>query len=158
MYYQSRSHTSHPVADAREAVALIHSGRTASNDAYIWKNQNGHRIALVDDSHIDHPWGEVSVINVDTREQYESITFAWCNSEAEKLGVVLGCQDGTSFARQNIILPLDGAEEEREAHFTCGCCGEVFRSTIAQQKRFDQDAGYGICPKHAHYYEEITTP
>lgn len=33
------------------------------------------------------------------------------------------------------------------AHFTCGCCGSCFQSTHEVQDKFDQDRGYGICPR-----------
>lgn len=38
------------------------------------------------------------------------------------------------------------------AMFTCGCCGKSFRSTPDEQRIFDQDAGFGICPPCEMYY------
>jgi len=153
MYYESRQHTSVPVADAAEAVHLIHTRQAVDSHCPTWTNNHGHRIALVDDSHIDAPWLEVAVINLDTKEQYESITFGWCPTEAEKLGHVVECECGTTFARP-ATLPIEGQGEDRTCRFTCGCCGESFRSTLTLQKKFDQDAGYGICPNCEKYYPE----
>lgn len=32
-------------------------------------------------------------------------------------------------------------------YFTCGCCGVLFNSTFEKQTEFDQDVGFGICPR-----------
>ena len=144
MFYEARNHISMPVADAAEAVHLIHTGKCVSSYAYIWRNAKGERIALIDDTDIDHPWGEVAVVNLDTKEQYESLTFGWIRTEGLKLAAV---NDAVTLATvwRPAIVPLDGSLADRECSFTCGCCGEQFKSTIAKQKVFDQDEGYGIC-------------
>ncbi len=150
MYFEARNHQSLPVKDAVEAVRLIHTGEVNSYQCPVWTNQKGHRIALVDDTHIDGPsFFEVAVVNLDTQEQYESLTFGWCNSAPEKLNLVLGCQEGHLVTRRSVSLPLDGNGRNKPAHFTCGCCGDRFSSTLQEQERFDQDAGYGICPSCA---------
>ena len=144
MFYEARNHISTPVADAAEAVHLIHTGKCVSSYAYIWRNAKGGRIALIDDSVIDEPWGEVAVVNLDTQEQYESITFGWIKSEASKLLTVTSAVTIAKVWRRAVV-PLEGSLTDRECSFTCGCCDEQFESTLAKQKVFDQDAGYGIC-------------
>ena len=37
--------------------------------------------------------------------------------------------------------------------FICGCCGCAFQSTDDEQRKFDQDDGYGICPPCAYEIE-----
>ena len=34
-------------------------------------------------------------------------------------------------------------------NFQCGCCGALFRSTDEEQRKFDQDEGWGICDECA---------
>jgi hypothetical protein len=132
------------VADAAEAVHIVHTGKSISCHAYIWMNAHGQRVALIDDSCIDDPWGEVAVVNLDTKEQYESLTFGWIESEALKLALVMSAVTNATVWRPAIV-PLDGSLADRKCNFLCGCCGEVFKSTFGEQKVFDQDEGYGIC-------------
>ena len=39
------------------------------------------------------------------------------------------------------------------SYFSCGCCGNMFKSTYDKQEPFGQDAGYGICDRCEHYYK-----
>ncbi len=55
MYYESRSHMSHPVSGPEEAVRLIHNGELSSNRVPIWTNASKDRIALVPDGNINDP-------------------------------------------------------------------------------------------------------
>jgi hypothetical protein len=146
MYYQSVSHKSVPVSSAQEAARRIKSGREMSFHALIWKNSTGQRIAAVDDGGLDDSWGEVAVINIDTDRQLESITFPWCSDE-EAARYLMECQDSAGLSNRPANLPLDGAGEDKPAAFTCGCCGDGFTSTIAEQRPHDQDEGYGYCPR-----------
>ena len=153
MYYESRSHTSHPVSGPEEAVRLIHNGELSSNRVPIWTNASKDRIALVPDGNINDPFFEVAVINLDAGIQLESLTFGWMKTFEEKLDYVLEADaPGNAWHRVCAIPSLDGAQFERTAWFECGCCGERFRSTLAKQLPFDQDAGFGICPAHEHLY------
>ena len=153
MYYEARTHTSHPVSGPEEAVRLIHEGQLSSNRVPIWTDESGDRIALVSDGHIDNPFFETAVINLDAGLQYESLTFGWMKSFEEKLKhVVEAAKPG--WHRVCTIPSLDGKNFERTAWFECGCCGERFRSTLAKQLPFDQDAGFGICPDHEHLYSQ----
>jgi hypothetical protein len=146
MHFESQPHTSHPVADAAEAVRLVHDDAIGAHRCPIWTNANGHRIALVADHHCDDSWKEVAVVNLDTREQYESITFGWIRTYERKLESVQKCELGQFVFRKDVTVPLDGDGEDLPARFDCGCCGELFTSTIKEQAPLDQDAGYGICP------------
>jgi hypothetical protein len=153
MYFESRNHESVPVNGPAEAVKLIHSRRINVQQAPVWKSSKGnHRIALVDDSHIDDAWVEVALVNLDTREQLESLTLAWRKTEAEKLQLLLESLESDFVFRKDITCPMDGGAQDSLANFTCGCCDERFPSTIQAQRRFDQDAGYGICPSCEQRY------
>src|SRR5574343_636605 len=39
--------------------------------------------------------------------------------------------------------------KDKKEEFGCDCCGIVFTSTYDEQKRFDKDAGWGICDECA---------
>jgi len=145
MYYEARQHASQPVANAEEAATRIHNGQVNDYDALTWAATNGRRLAVVADHHIDNMWKEVAVIDLDRQVQIESITFGWIEDLAEKIQYLKNCETTDYVFRNSISLPLDGNGETQPAEFECGCCGEGFMSTIAEQQRFDQDAGYGIC-------------
>ena len=158
MYFESRMHSAINVADAAEAVRLINTGKASG--AYhvpVWRNKNGHRIALVDDSHINRAWQEVAVVNLDTKEQYESLTFAWMKTEAEKLNYVMKAENGDTVCSTNVTVAIDGENADTTASFECSCCGESFESTIAKQKGYDQDAGYGYCLDCIKYIAGVTS-
>jgi hypothetical protein len=145
MYYESVQHCSRPVENAEVAAYLIKSGRLMSSEAPVWKNSAGQRIAAVNDGGIDSPWFEVAVINLDTDRQLDSITFGWC-SAAEAAQYLIEAQDSKPLSDRSASLPIDGGGEDARTTFTCGCCGEGFTSTIAEQRIHDQDEGYGFCP------------
>ena len=155
MYFESRSHESLPVANAREAAKRIHEGTLISHQVPIWKNANGQRIAAVPDGHIDNLYLEIVVINLDTREEIESITFGWINSLDLKAELLIAATTLNTVYNRDVQLNIDGAQlgggPQKPVTFTCSCCGEWFKSTIAEQAKYDQDAGYGHCPKCAKY-------
>lgn len=148
MYYESISHTTVEVASAADAARRIRSREVRSFDALVWRNAAGQRVAAVADGGLNHPFGEVAVINLDTDRQIESITFAWIDDEAEAIRYLEECQEsqGNPAARP-ARLPLDGALEDTPARFECACCGSFFTSTIASQRVHDQDEGFGHCPR-----------
>lgn len=154
MYFEARSHVLVPVADAAAAVHMVHSGRIDATQQLgefhcpCWRNAAGQRVALVSDTHIDDgDFAECAVVNLDTRRQLESITFAWCDDEATKLRYVEGCENHPGGGREVIVPCGDNpADHEVLARFTCSCCGEGFKSTLREQLPHDQDSGYGHCP------------
>lgn len=147
MYYHSRQHKTRCVRDAFEAAHLIHTGYVTSFDALTWET-NGKKFVAVADGHIDDLWFEVAVIRIDTTTpvQIESLTFGWMKTEEEKASSLRECET-MDFPMWNTLLPLDGSNEECPVDFTCGCCDRRFISTIKKQRHFDQDEGYGICPR-----------
>jgi hypothetical protein len=88
----------------------------------------------------------VAVIRLDVQPpiQIESITFSWCDLN-QAIGHLRECET-TDFRMGETALPLDGLGEAIPAKFECGCCGQWFESTLAEQRPYDQDAGFGICP------------
>jgi len=145
MYYESISHRSVPVASAIDAATCIHELRAFSCDALIWSTGN-RRFCVVADGDLDHPWSEVAVIDLNESVQIESITFAWVKTLEEKIQHLVECET-TEFRMRKALLPLDGEGESKKVMFTCSCCGKEFQSTIKEQWVFDQDDGYGKCPK-----------
>ena len=86
MYFEARTHEILEVADAAAAVRAVCSSSVSHYQCPTWRNAKGERVALVDDSSINNlDFGECAVVNLDTKRQLESITFAWCKDEAEKL-------------------------------------------------------------------------
>lgn len=143
MYYAARQHITKPVINAVDAARIISTGQASTLDALIWRNTRNERIAAVDDGHIDDPWGEIAIINLDRNIQIESITF-----DQTRLGEwFTECEDYEEGGISN--LPLDGSNEDTRTIFECSCCGSHFYSTLTIQKRYDQDAGYGRCEKCA---------
>ncbi len=146
MYFEARQHTTLPVINAEEAATRIHSGQVNCYDALTWTATNGRRLTVVADHHIDDIWKEVAVIDLDRQVQIESITFGWIEGLAEKIQYLKNCETTDYVFRNSVSLPLDGDKEDQPAEFECGCCGDGFISTIAKQRVFDQDCGFGICP------------
>lgn len=145
MYYESIQHTGVEVDSAEAAGERIRTHDVTSNTALIWRNSRGERIAVVGDGGLDSPFFEVAVINLDLDRQIESITFGWIKPE-EYGRELKDCEDDAPLSDRPARLPLDGSREDSPCAFTCSCCGEGFRSTINEQRRFDQDEGYGHCP------------
>jgi hypothetical protein len=146
VYYESIPHTSFPVASATAAAHRIRTGQAASFHALIWRNSRQERIAAVADGGLDHPWFEVAVLNLDTQRQLESITFGWIQQDALAAACLVSCQESPGLSARPISLPMDGAGLDVPSQFDCSCCGEIFRSTIAEQQPHGLDEGHGYCP------------
>jgi hypothetical protein len=162
MYFETTMHGSRPVESALHAARLIKGEIPKSEtynpdeyvhdyDALIWTAENGRKLAVVADNHCNNPWLEVAVIDLDRSIQMESITAGWCKSADELAEYFVKCETGEPFGGE-VTLPLDGKNADAKADFECGCCGTFFESTYEKQKRFDQDNGFGICPKCERMY------
>ncbi len=153
MYYESREHKRVDVADAEAAVNFIESNECSGLHAVFWKTPDGQEMCAVDDGCLDDlgRWSEVAVFKCFGKERFQvdSITFAWCDRE-QRLHHMKVCE-GLEIGRA-ATLSIDGDGRDKLAGFECGCCGEWFNSTITKQKKYDQDAGYGICPACSRYY------
>ena len=150
MYYEAREHSTVPAENAEDAVRAFVADPCRFR-CPVWPNTRGERIVLIPDGHINEESAEIAVINLDTMHQLESLTFAWMDGIDEKIAHVIKAQDIEPPAMGTVTsLCIDG-EGEGLASFTCSCCGEWFQSTIAVQKKHDQDAGYGMCPKCIHW-------
>ena len=154
MYFEARSHTIVMAADAIAAVRMVCSGKVSDEQHLCefhcptWLNAAGQRVALVSDTHIDDQnFGECAVVNLDTKRQLESITFAWCANEAQKVEYVQRCENSPGVPR-DVIVPMSDSDADQDiaSTFTCSCCGEGFSSTLREQLPHDQDNGYGHCP------------
>jgi muconolactone delta-isomerase len=150
MYFETVMHVTVPVESAAEAARRIHAKEVRDFDAFVW-TANNRRLAVVADNHCNNSWLEVAVIDLDRNAQLESITAGWCDENQLRTHLEL-CETNDYVFRQEIELPLDGENAEAKADFECGCCGSGFISTYAKQRKYDQDNGFGICPKCAHYY------
>jgi len=151
MYYEAIHHARRNVENAESAARLIHECIELHDyDAICWMSDN-RTFCAVADGGLERPWFEVAVIDLDNMIQIESITFGWCKSLREKILCLKKCET-THFRMGKTRFPLDGEGLDELAHFTCGCCGSWFESTPRLQRRFDQDAGHGICQQCERYY------
>ena len=151
MYFETMMHESVPIESAAEAARRIKAGERRDFDAFVWTAPSSRRMAVVADNHCNNPWLEVAVLDLDRGCQLETITADWCD-EAELCGYFEKCETGDYVFRSQVRLPLDGQNDDAPADFECGCCGNGFESTYREQRHFDQDNGYGICPKSARFY------
>ena len=80
--------------------------------------------------------------------QFESITVDWCNDlQIKKFIIDFGNTELLkSEYRIDNLNPIKFNDQKALSWFDCGCCGTGFKSTMTYQRKFDQDAGYGICP------------
>lgn len=140
-----------------EAARLIKQGEAAGYEALTHKAVVKGRevnVYYVNDASIhDKNFAETAVL-IDAangeQEQIESITAAWIDT-AEKLAEYFNkaiTTDDVYYMGKVRLFNNDNTP----AWFTCGCCGNGFKSTIEKQKKFDQDATYGICNRCETYY------
>jgi len=153
MYYESIPHVVTQVADAAEAAKKIKQVTVRSTEALCWTNTNG-KFYVVSDSHIDDsPFAETAVIQEINSEffQIESITAAWIDTEKELAEYFETAMSQPTYKRKTQLIV--GQPTNQTGWFECGCCGTGFKANIAEQLKFDQDQGYGICPDCKHYYK-----
>ena len=145
MYYETRNHTERTVADAFEAARLIKTDKPATYEALCYDD-----IVLVSDSHIDdQSFGEVAVLQRQpdgSFRQIETITAAWIKT-VEDLADTLRQAKAEPLNMGVAALNLGAIRHQKHVTFTCGCCGNGFKSTVEHQRQFDQDDGYGICQR-----------
>jgi hypothetical protein len=159
MYYESRQQQIRNVADAMEAAKLIKEGKAAGYEALTHKVMvKGQEVNIyyVNDANInDSNFAETAVLidckhDKTMQEQIESITAAWIGTAeelAEYFNRAIMTDDVYYMGKVKLF---DNANTS--AWFTCGCCGSGFKSTIAKQEKFDQDATYGICNRCEQQY------
>ncbi len=154
MYYETMQHKRRPVSGPDEAAELIHKHEARQWEALTWKLDDGRELCAVADHTCEKPWFETAVIDLTNWQQIESITMGWIDDAEEKAKYLRECAD-TDFSMGKpggAKFPLDGENDDIQGWFECGCCGEGFQSTIAKQKRYDQDNGYGFCPSCVRSY------
>lgn len=143
MFYEAIDHRTRTVESAIQAATLIHTGNVHSYDALVWE-ANDRRLCAVADGGLNNPWFEVAVIDLNRMVQIESLTVGWMKTLDRKIEYFQKCET-TNHSMGETQFPLDGNGESLPATFTCGCCGESFESSLAEQRVFDQDEGYGTC-------------
>lgn len=84
--------------------------------------------------------------------QVESITAGWIKTEGELANYFEKGVELPYFTKSEVNPIFGEPKGDEVAWFTCGCCGNGFKGNVARQLKFDQDSGYGICPKCEHFY------
>lgn len=110
---------------------------------------NGKLFGLANDQRTCETVMEVAVLNLSDMVQIESVTLDWMDNKDWLDYFTHLFRSHTGF-----VIPLNFtlrgtdivSNRPRLAHFECGCCGMGFQSDYKYQLRFDQDAGYGLCP------------
>lgn len=152
MFYETVMHKRRPVSGPDEAARLIHDHQAVVGDALCWTCPSGFELMVVADNLKGlNAWFEVAVIDYTNKKQIESITMGWIDELERKAQSLRECET-TDFNMGGCEIAVDGANDDMEASFECGCCGTDFTSTPAKQKKFDQDTSYGICSKCERYY------
>ena len=145
-------HTTREVPNAETAARMIKAHEARDFDALIW-NAGDRRLAVVADNHCNNSFLEVAVIDLNRNVQIESITAGWCNEDQLRQHLET-CETTDFLMSHDVTLPLDGVGGDTPASFECGCCGSDFESTYAEQRKHDQDNGFGICPRClARFYQ-----
>lgn len=141
MYYEARRHEILPACtDIQSVVDLIET----MQDYQVATIQHGDRlIGFVCDGHINSPKDEIAVIDITNNIKIESLTWAWIDVSHRFAAIRTACESDLQLGKGDI--PAYSQNYGKPVRFECGCCGESFISTIAEQVKYDQDAGYGIC-------------
>ena len=153
MFYEAIQHQTVSVADATEAATKIKEGTALSHQALTWQNANG-KFYVVSDSHIDDSaFAKTALLQEIDSEffQIESITAAWIKSVQELAACFSKTETNPPIKRKTQLIV--GKPTNQVAWFDCGCCGTGFKANVAEQLKFDQDNGYGICPDCEKYYK-----
>lgn len=153
MYYETVMHVRRPVSGPDEAADIIHRHDVRDFDALVWTAPDGREFCVVADNHCNNPWLEAAVIDLTNGVQIESITMGWIDTAERKAEYLRDCQTGEFSMGRKADLPLDGSGDDAKATFECGCCGSGFESTLRVQRKYDQDNGYGICPRCCRHYD-----
>jgi hypothetical protein len=147
MYYETREHRFKDVANALEAARYI---KESSERSICDAVRFGDKV-VVADAHCDSPFFEVAVLRQlgeNDFQQIDSITAGWVKTTEELAKYFETANENMGKAN----LTIGSFAPTKMAYFTCGCCGNGFKSNAEYQKQFDQDAGYGICKPCERYY------
>jgi hypothetical protein len=143
MFFESRVYEIIEKDNTQEVVNYLKSDDWQSYQAVGCKNKNGDLVLAVPDGHIDSPIDELAIVNQTQHRQIESLTWGWLKDD-ECLRYIEDCFN--SDINMGKAYVASKPSEIVNQMFICGCCGEDFLSDGEYQERFDQDAGYGICP------------
>ena len=151
MFFEARTHEIVPVADAMAAARFV-----KEKGENVWNYQcpefkvGDKTIVIVNDASIhDSDFAEVAVLcrNDDgSYDQIESITVGWIKTVEEVEKTFLEAAE-TPYPMGKRTLIVGKPKGDETAWFTCGCCGTGFKGNVKHQQKFDQDAGYGYCPR-----------
>lgn len=153
MFYESRLYKLHPVKDAKEGAELLFNRRIDWYQVPTWILATGEQMYLVTDGVLDSMFDEIAVLRRELDGllyQVESLTLAWIKPESKFKEAVERAETAKTHGIAQLILGKP--DPHITATFTCGCCGSSFTGIMLDQLAYDQDAGYGICPKCENYY------
>lgn len=154
MYYEARNNTIEQVDWPDNKLGQYETAKRIE-DLDICQGIETAGMIFINDQHIDtsERIKEVAVLIKDAAGQHyqvESLTTDWMHPE--ELRVWINEHVGLGLEHAPFKRKVDFGPD-RQAWFTCGCCGTGFQAVVKYQQQFDQDAGYGICKKCEKYYK-----
>ena len=116
-----------------------------SDVLYIF-DHNNKKYGFANDESTCEGITELAILDIDQMTQIESLTIGWV--KGNKLTAILDCCDKPAINKKTGITLDENLQitSQPMSYYTCGCCGDGFKSTHKVQAKFDQDSGYGICP------------
>lgn len=142
MYYETIIHEKLTVDTLAEVSELLINKKPASYIAINWGN-----FYFVNDAHIDDPsFSEVAVLFEKDNKYYQFESLSGMALIEEELNTIINEYLDNKYVDRLKHLLFE-INDTVNAWFTCGCCSARFYSNVSHQLKFDQDNGYGICPK-----------
>lgn len=148
MYYETIIHEKLTVDTLAEVSELLINKKPA---CYIAINRGN--FYFVNDAHIDDPpFSEVAVLFEKDNKYYQFESLSGTALKEEELNNIINEYLDNRYVDRLKHLLFE-KNDTVNAWFTCGCCSDRFYSNVSYQLKFNQDNGYGICPRCSKYYE-----
>lgn len=149
MYYESRIHER---KQFETVAAMVKAMKAHEVMAYHALEVPSLGLMVVADQPDD--FGEAAIIKVESEKlmQIESLTLAWIEPKQWEKEII-SCLENPCSMREAKVQFAGSVDASAKAWFTCGCCGNGFKGVVAEQLKYDQDNGFGICVKCEKYYK-----
>lgn len=152
MYYESIPQNPPITLDVKEVANRLKQSETSHITPFRYEVEGNYYLLVSDVNTNSSAFAESAVIRESDMMQIESLTIAWMETTEEiERYLIDSCINPHVMGKADLII--GNPKEDAQGWFECGCCGTSFKSGVKYQLTFDQDSGYGICPKCEHYYK-----
>ena len=152
MYYESIPQNQPITLDVKEVANRLKQQGLSHITPFRYEVEGNYYLLVSDVNVNSSPFAESAVIRESDMMQIESLTIAWMESTEEvERYLIDSCIEPHVMGKASLIIGTP--TEDAIGYFECGCCGNGFKSGVKYQLSFDQDSGYGICPKCERYYK-----